>query len=243
MDKLRIVICDENKIEAEGYAKICSGICESKSILADLKIYLSNHDLMFDMEDKAFSALVSMLIIEPAGSFEKIAETVRKEGYDGIILYLSHSISMEYYHQAFDVGAYNFIQKGTDKKSLARFQSIFEQTLEAAKRPARHHIVVSAGGEYKQIEIKDIYYFEAAMDHMINVEFRNGSFKFISTLKSLEERLRNRGFSRSHRSYLISIGAVHKLEYDQVTLTNGKKLPVSRSYYASLKTALEKWNI
>ena len=102
-------------------------------------------------------------------------------------------------------------------------------------------MVVSHAGEYKRIQMKDIFYFETAADHMINVIYDGGNFQFLSTMQSLEERFNGRGFIRVHRSYLVSIDAVHRLAPDKITLNNGRRILVSRDRYPSLKSMMLGW--
>jgi len=243
MDKMRIVICDEAKQEAEGYAKICRSICERCDATVEIKIYDNSSELLFDLKDDAFCALMSILIVEPEGSFAEIPAMARQEGYDGLILYLSHSTLPERYHQAFDTDSYNFVQKGTGIDELARFQTVFEKAVQTAKHLDRQYVVLSCGGEYRQIDIKDIYYFESAAEHMISVEYRGGDFKFPSTLNNLEERLSDRGFVRTHRSYIVALASIGHFNFKELALNNGRKLPVSRTCYAGLKAAMDKWKI
>jgi len=238
MEKIKIVLCDTNKKELEGYATICRGICEKAELPVDLKLYTHSGDLLFDMEDISFSATVSVFIVDPENGFEHIPTAVRKNGYDGLILYLSYSSSLEHYRQAFDVGAYNFIQKGTDPQILSRFHEVFEQSLQAAKKRDRQYLVVGNTGEYRKIEVCDIHYFETAMDHMIKVVYKGGSFMFLSTLQELEERFRDRGFVRVHRSYLVAVDSIHRIDAAELTLNNQSKIPVSRSSIPALKAAV-----
>jgi len=239
--KLRIVLCDANKQELEGYATVCRGICEKNDVSADFTFYSNDNEVMFDMGSCEFSAEVSIFVVDPDNGLSEIPAAIRKLGYDGMILYLSHSKSLEHYRQAFDVGAYNFVEKGTDPVILSRFQSVFESALQNAKQIDRQYMVVSYAGEYKRIEVSEIQYFESAANHMINVVYNGGSFKFLSTMQGLEENLRDRGFVRIHRAFLVSVDAIHRVEPDEVTLNNGKRLLVSRDRYPSLKTTMLSW--
>ena len=236
-----MVLCDTNKQELEGHAKICRAICEQNSIPVDVKLYSNSNDLLFDMGDDEFSSSVNIFIVDPENGFETVPSAIRKEGYDGMILYLSHSDSAEHYRQAFDVGAYNFVQKGTDPKILSRFQAIMESAITTAQQVDRQYLAVSYAGEFKRIDVRDIQYFEAAADHMINIVYTGGSFKFLSTMQSLEERFSDRGFVRVHRSYLVSVDAIHRADSDGLTLNNGYRISVSRDRCASLKTAMLCW--
>jgi len=241
MEKLRIVLCDTNRQEREGHGKICRAICERNNIPAEFKLYSNGRDLLFDMGDEEFAAWVSLLIIDPDNGLDSVASAIRKKGYDGMILYLSHSDSPELYRQAFDVGAYNFVQKGTGAQILSRFGSVFESAIKAARHIDRQYLAVSYAGEFRRIEVKNILYFESAADHMVNVVYRGGSFKFLSTIQSLEERFGERGFLRVHRSYLVSGDTIHRVDPDGVTLNNGHRISVSRNRYHDLKKAMLSW--
>ena len=198
---------------------------------------------LFDIKDEAFSALVSIILIEPRGGFGEIPEIIRESGYDGLILYLSHSTSVSHYHQAFDSKAFNYLQKGSDDKSLSRFLRVFADALNAAKSLVRQYIVLSCAGEYRQIDIRDIFYFEGTMDHMVCVEYKGGSFHFPSTLQKMDSRLRDRGFVRTHRSFIVAIDAIHSIGSNEVILNNGRKVPVGRSYLSSMKSTIERWKL
>jgi len=238
---MRIALCDSNAKELEGYMKICRSICEQSGVPAELKFYSNSNDLVFDMGDDDFSASVDILIIDPENGFGTVPSLIRKKGYDGMIIYLSHSDSTEHYRQAFDVGAYNFVQKGTDPHILSRFQSVFESAIQTAQQIDRQYLAVSFAREYKRIEVKDILYFETVEDHMINVVYKGGSFKFSSTMQSLEKRFSDRGFTRPHRSYLVSVAAIHRVKPDGLILNNGHRILVSRDRYSDLKTAMLCW--
>ena len=246
MDKTRIIICDENNQEAAGYAKICQGICDASNIPVELKIYSDINELKFDMGDEAFLALVNIMIVEPTGVFAEIPMFTRDKGYDGLMLFLSRSTATEHFLQGYDAEIYNYIIKGTETKTLERFHRIFTKSLEAAKQLERQYIVVSCSGEYKQIDVKTINYFEAA-DYMVIVNYGNQKFKFVSTLSSLEESLGDRGFVRVHRSYVVAIDAISRLSAnertDELFLNDGSRIPVSRSYVTSLKSAMDRWQL
>lgn len=243
MDKMRIVVCDADKKELEIYANICLKICESSGVASEIKLCSSIHELKFDMEDDAFIALVNIFIIEPGNGFETAPDEIRKAGYDGLIIYLSHSTMPQDYHHAFDMKAFNYLQKGADMKDLSRFREVFKESLQAAKDLERQYIVLNYAGEYKQILIKEIYYFESLPKHMIRVVYEKKDFVFPSTLKDIEESLRGHGFARCHTSFIVSIDTVQRLSYSEVTLNNGQTIPVGRNYLKNFKAAMERWRL
>ena len=237
MEAMRIVLCDSNPQELENYANICRSICGGKQIPAVLTTFSNGRSLMFEMMDPAFSSMVNILVLEPFNGGEAVAESVRKNGYDGIILYLSWLAEKECFYQAFDAKAYNYV----DKNTFSRFARVFEGALEAAREQERQYIALSCAGEYRHIDLRDIYYFETTPDHMVCVWYAGGKFVFQSSLSNMEQRMRDRGFIRVHRSYLVALDAVYQAAFDQVTLVSGKSIPIGRGKYTALKDAMEKW--
>ena len=244
MEKMKIVLCDANKTERDGYAAICRGICEKLDVSADIKLYSNSDDVMFDMGDISFSALVSIFIVDPENGFETVPAAIRDNGYDGLILYLSHSSSSVHFRQAFDVNAYHFSQKGTDTQILAKFHEVFEKSLDAAKLRDRKFFVASYAGEYKKIEVDNIFYFETlpnySVNHMVKVVHKGGSFSFIASLQELEERFRENGFVRVHQSYLVSVDSIHRIDIGELTLNNSSRIPISRRSLPTLKLAMSR---
>ena len=236
MDALQIVICDTNPAELERYAAACRAICERKQVPALFATFSSSQALLFEMLDPAFSSMVSILVLEPCNGSEAVAEKVREAGYDGIIVYHSWVTQEKYFYQAFDTGAYNYVKKGV----TSRFEAVFSGALKAALQLERQYIILHCAGEYRKIDLWEIFYFETNLDHMVCVWYRDGKFVFRSNLADLEVRLRNCGFLRIHRTILVALNAVHCITMGQATLSNGTSVPISRGNYAVLKEALDK---
>ena len=240
MERLKIVLCDANKTETESYAAICRAICEQFNVSADIRTYSKSEDVLFDMGDVSFSALVNILIVDPENGFEAVPDTVRRGGYDGLILYLSHSASPEHFRQAWSVRAFHFLEKGSDPQALSVFNEIFGKALQEAKLQNRQYFAVAYAGEYRQVPVKEIYYFETLPkeNHRVKVVYKGGSFVFSSSLKELEEQFSSRGFVRSHSSYLVSVDSIHRINATEVMLNDSSKIPMSRSNVPLVKAAM-----
>jgi two-component system LytT family response regulator len=88
------------------------------------------------------------------------------------------------------------------------------------------------------IAVEDITYFEAQNDY-VNIQTRERSVLKKETLSHLEKLLDARQFIRIHRSYILNINYLSKIEpYTKdsriAILKNGKTLPVSRAGYSRL---------
>lgn len=83
-------------------------------------------------------------------------------------------------------------------------------------------------GSYEHELPEDILYCEGDRNYTY-VHFVGGRKTFVSTtLGILEARLARRGFKRVNRSYLVNADHVLNYDRDEVTLVNGRILPIAR---------------
>jgi two-component system LytT family response regulator len=161
-----------------------------------------------------------------------------------------------YAMRAFDVHAVDYLLKPF---SAARFEAALERArsrlgqgmpapadlARAARPPAQYaeRIVVRDGVRVHIIPVAKLDYAEAQDDY---VALASGGKKFLKqqTIASLEACLDPARFVRIHRSYLVNLERVTRIEpYSKdsrlAVLADGTQLPVSRSGYARLAALLE----
>jgi two-component system, LytTR family, response regulator len=162
----------------------------------------------------------------------------------------------QYAMKAFDVHALDYLLKPF---SRARFESALERAkqqkpetraepaaLAASARPAGQYlerIVVKDGTKVTLIPVAKLDYAEALDDYVSLVSEGKKQLKQ-QTISGLEMALDPALFVRIHRSYLVNLERVVRIEpYAKdskvAILTNGVKLPVSRAGFARLKKLLE----
>ena len=158
--------------------------------------------------------------------------------------------------RAFEAHAVDYLLKpfGADrlKKALDRARERLGGKLPApadlataARPPAQYleRIVVKDGSRVHIIPVRKLDYAESQDDYVaLSVEGKK--LLKLQTIASLEKALDPRRFVRIHRSYLINLDRLGKIEpYGKdthvVVLSSGAQLPVSRSGYARLREILE----
>lgn len=158
----------------------------------------------------------------------------------------------EYALKAFESHALDYILKpvGPDRLKTT-FAKVNERIQEKSSQPMGSlladrqarikplaRILVRDRANVYIIAVEDIVYFEAQDDY-ISIHTREGSFLKKETLSHLEKLLDDRLFIRIHRSYLLNINHLSKIEpYTKdsriAILKSGQTLPVSRSGYSKL---------
>jgi two-component system LytT family response regulator len=163
----------------------------------------------------------------------------------------------EYALRAFEVNAVDYLQKPVSPERLAaavararerlraRVPSPAPETITRAALPPEakaERLVVRQGASVVVIALADLDYADAQDDY-VGLHSRGKSYLKPQTLSDLETSLDPRRFVRIHRSYILNIDRLAKLESEGgevrvALLTDGTRLPVSRSGYARLKALL-----
>ncbi|HXD79171.1 MAG TPA: LytTR family DNA-binding domain-containing protein [Puia sp.] len=113
----------------------------------------------------------------------------------------------------------------------------------AAETPAQtQRVVVKTAGKIKIIPVEDIHYLEAADDY-VKVHTHNGAFLKNRTMGYFEKVLDPSRFVRTHRSYIINIQQVTRIDpYEKDShlciLSSGAQVPVSKAGYVKLRSVL-----
>ena len=113
----------------------------------------------------------------------------------------------------------------------------------ASQSPAQsQRIVVKNGSKIKIIPVHDIFYLEAADDY-VKIHTPEGYFLKNKTMSHFEQVLDTNQFVRSHRSYIINIQQITRIDpYEKdghvAVFRSGIKVPVSRGGYGKLKEVL-----
>ena len=167
----------------------------------------------------------------------------------------------QYALRAFEVNAVDYLLKPFSadrfRKALERVRhrlgnpvaaapaKISAAELSAAARPPEQkleRIVVKDGTKVHIIPIDKLDYVEAQDDY-IALRSEKKNYLKQQTISSIEEQLDPRKFVRIHRSYIVNLERIARIEpYTKdsrvAVLTDGTQLPVSRSGHAKLKAML-----
>jgi two-component system, LytTR family, response regulator len=106
----------------------------------------------------------------------------------------------------------------------------------------QNRVVVKTGSKVKIIPVHEIQFIEAD-DDFVKIHTQEGFFLKNKTMSFFEQTLDASQFVRVHRSYILHINQITKIEpYQKEThlaiLRNGKQIPVSKTGHVKLKAIL-----
>jgi two-component system LytT family response regulator len=181
-----------------------------------------------------------------------VLELIEREGI-AIVFVTAYD---QYAMKAFDVHAVDYLLKPFSRE---RFEAALERAknqgankevdvaqLTAAARPVGQYadrLVVKDGTKVSLIPVTKLDYAEA-LDDYVSLASEGKKHLKQQTISGLELALDPNLFVRIHRSYVVNLERVARIEpYGKESkvaiLTNGVRLPVSRTGYARLKKLLD----
>lgn len=139
--------------------------------------------------------------------------------------------------QSFELDAVDYLLKPF---SLARFIKACNKaneiyTLRGNSTDKKDYLFLKTGYEQIRVKFNDIYYLEATGNY-VNFVLRDKTILSRMTLSEVEFMLPDKQFIRVHRSFIVAINKIDKLERHQL-LVNGSVLPIGSSYYSSINLA------
>ena len=180
--------------------------------------------------------MLELLEDRPATIFTTAFDSYAIQAFEQhAIDYLLKPISKQRFKQA--------VQKFLDQRRTEvkpDHQALLAQ-VQQVKQPLER-ILVKYGQQVRILPVDTVMYL-ASDDDYVKIHTYDGVFMKNKTMATFEAQLSPQDFVRIHRSYLVRIAEITKIEpYEKesfvAVLSNGEKLPLSKSGYQRLKQVL-----
>lgn len=228
MNRYNCVVVDDEKTAREGIADYVqqipfltlAGKCKSALELDALLLTQKADIILLDINMPGLSGLEWL-----------------KRSHQSFLVILT-TAHREYALDGFDLNVIDYLLKPI---SFARFsQAINKACQVASSRLASrdtsntedHHIFIKEDQQTIKIYLKDILYFEAAVDYIF-IHCSDKRYMTLFSMKQVEQEVEGHHFLRIHRSYIINTHHVKLIEGRELVI--GKvKLPISRDLFQSV---------
>lgn len=153
--------------------------------------------------------------------------------------YLLKPFSRDRFNQALDKARVK-LENNSSESAIATVKNVID-TLDE-KQDTLFRVVVKKGGDIHVVPVEELTYIEAKDDYVM-LYTEKGRFLKEKTMKYYENHLDPQQFVRVHRSYIVRVDAVKRLEpYGKSSyiaiLSGGQKANVSLAGYKKLKEVL-----
>lgn len=221
---ISIAVCDDETTVTGQIETLLFDISEREHIPVDIDVFYSGHTLEQHVLDGKRYDLIYLDIQMKGGDGISAAESIRRKDENALLVYIS--AYEKYMMELFRLDVLAFVKKPVEK---AAFEKIF---LDANQRICRKRFYFTY--RYKNTESKipcaDILYFESR-GRKILIHLKNSAPEsFNGKLSDVEAQMQagKIPFLRTHKSYFVNYHAIRSRTKNEVTLTDGTVLPISR---------------
>ena len=114
------------------------------------------------------------------------------------------------------------------------FKSAMQRAIEKLDQDNSDCILLSFNNAAFKIPLSQIVYFES-QGRTVVVHLIDRQHAFYIKLDEIEKRLENKTFIRSHQSYFVNINFIRKIDKNNMILSTGQRLDISRSKLKATK--------
>lgn len=223
---VKFAVCDDERETAD---YISDKLREYYPGECEIKKYGDGESLLADRRRESFDAVFLDIGLPKMNGFE-LARKIREDDPYVQIIFVTNREDLAYIGYQF--GAFRFVRKSDLEsdlreaaESLKKYFDSFSEYMEF-KTPT---------GEITRA-VESIIYFEVK-GHIITMVSDEYVDQVCGTMRDYCAKLKNRDFIPIHRSYLVNLRAVSSIEKDDVKLSCGKVLPMSRKRADMVKKA------
>lgn len=233
MQLLNIAIVEDEK----AHAKVISGYiekwAEDKEIKCRISEFPDAEGFLFEWEENRTWDVIFLDIQMPGIGGMELARTIRRQD-DRVAIIFATGIT-DYMQEGYEVAALHYLVKPVDAGKVA---ACMERVMEECRRKKKEQIFLLEAeditdgmpGERKTIKLSasEIVYIESfAHDTELHTAGQR-VYRDREGIGTWQKRLFDSGFAGSHRSYLVNLLYVLRVEKKEVVLDTGEALPLSR---------------
>lgn len=154
---------------------------------------------------------------------------------------LKYILTTAYSEYALEGYEHNVIDYLLKPISFSRFE---KSALKAQERfpandiSANPYFFVKSSGQQHKINFDEILYVESIKDY-VNIKTENQEYIVLDTLKSLESQLPE-NFARVHKSFILNLDKIEKIDVRNVFLNSGKEIPIGETYKSEFLMRIKK---
>lgn len=235
---LSVLVCDDDAQMLERLGSVAQNTLTAQGIDARILTYSTPESLDADLLSECDIALLDIDFEGSPRNGMDIARALRAVREDAIIIFVTNFI--EYAPEGYEVRAFRYVLKNRLDTDLGMY------IVKAAEYLHTHNDIykIQINGEIIDLLVRDILYLEV-MHHNVTVYVQAKqnirTYKIYASLSDLEKDLGPLGFLRIHKSYLVNMCHLRRLQCREALLDTGATLPVSEKSYRDSKSKYLLW--
>ena len=239
--KIRIACCDDEKQQLELYKTMFTNIEMRQDIELSVEYFLSGNFMLerFQSEKNPFDLVYLDMDMDEKSGLDLAKEIRQNYHSDCLILFLTNY--PKYMQSSFDVRAFQYMIKPVQ---FEEFERKFNAARKYLEKDDKNRVVLKIDEDNVVFFTNEIYYIEkekSSKQFLVYLEDKCVVAKGV--LSAIENQLLEQHFMRTHRSYLVNMKHIRRIQKNDLVLSNGNLVPNSRRKEKELKQQFMRYAI
>lgn len=239
--KIRIACCDDEKQQLELYKTVFTNIEMRQDIKLNVEYFLSGNFMLerFQSEKNPFDLVYLDMDMDEKSGLDLAKEIRQNYHSDCLILFLTNY--PKYMQNSFDVRAFQYMIKPVQ---FDEFEKKFNAARKYLEKDDKNRVVLKIDEDNVVFFTNEIYYIEkekSSKQFLVYLEDKCVVAKGV--LSAIENQLLEQHFMRTHRSYLVNMKHIRRIQKNDLVLSNGNLVPISRRKEKELKQQFMRYAI
>lgn len=225
MERLKIAVCDDEKIFRDIIEAYVLTAFESLGQEAEVQTYDSGEALIEDLGIVNPDIIFTDIQMEGVDGIQT-AKFIRKIDHKAIIIFISGHPELVF--DSFEARPYKFLSKPVTQEKMNDICNRILVELIDRRKKNDEYIPIKTRDSISKINVNDIICIESHLTK-IHVMLTNGEIWLHDKIDNLEKLLAGKGFLRCHRCYIISKDKINKMLSHSLEMQNGYIIPIARA--------------
>lgn len=232
---MRIAVVDDDEKIFETIRKVIQEFAEKNNAVIEVDYYRSGESLLLRQTEEQLYDIYLLDIEMKKMDGLSLAEVLRKNEKDAYIVFITDYT--QYALRGYDVKAYQYILKSALNNKLPEtLKLIYSDYIEKQEE----YFVIQTNSRYEKVPYREIYYIYKEKKNSVFVT-KQEKTQIRMPLQKVYEKLPKDEFIYVDRSYIVNIRYIKKFYKQEIVLTNGDMLPVSRSHMSEVKAEIGRY--
>ncbi|MDL2220646.1 LytTR family DNA-binding domain-containing protein [Eubacteriales bacterium OttesenSCG-928-N14] len=229
-----IAICDDERIHLDKLMQQTNCILSEEGFSFSIDPYLSEHALLTAISDtpERYDVILLDILLGNQNGID-IAHQLRKCGCRAAIVFVT--TTADYAVKGYEVDAYRYLLKPIEHDQLQNtLLSIYN------RQRTQDWVTLQKGGEVRKVRTDSIRYIETG-GRGVMVHTQTDDMALSDKISDIEQVLPQATLVRCHKSYIVNVTHIERIDRNSITLLDQAIIPVGRKYYDQVRRALMRY--
>ena len=225
---MRIAICDDEILQLELLKHYVEKWADEEGINPSIELFKSAESFHFEwLEDSSYDIILLDIQMAELSDIE-LAKLIREKDKHIQIIFVT--AIPDYIGEGYDVDAINYLIKPISEEKL---RECLNKAINKKEIQPKSILIEIDGGVHRIYE-DSIMYLEIK-GHELFIYQKEKTIVTRRPLNEMEELLSEDEFIRPHRSYMVALKYIKRINKKDIILKNGTTIPISRGNYKEVQ--------